>query len=122
MRLFSTFRVLTGLSVALAGVASCTNKENVGPAEGPCDTLATVRLCYGYTAFCLTEHTTLVLGDGTRLRPSGPAWTAYQPHQVDGQVLRIGYQITPRITNDEPGYENATLSCLEENLPRCGNQ
>jgi hypothetical protein len=121
MRLFSTFQVLAGLGMALSGLVGCTRKETIGPAEGSCSTVVTVRLCHGYTAFCLTEHTTLELADGTRLRPSGPVWAAYQPNQIDGQVLRIGYQITPRITTDAPGYENATLSCLE-NVNWCGTR
>ena len=121
MRLFSTFRVLASLGMALSGIAGCTHKETIGPAEEPCATVATVRFCLGRTAFCLTEHTTLELADGTRLRPSGPVWAAYQAYQSDGQVLRIGYHITPRLTYDEPGYENATLSCLE-NVNWCGTR
>ena len=122
MRLFSSFPALARLSFALVGVTSCTNKETVGPAEEPCATVATVRFCYGRTASCLTQHTTLELTDGTRLRPSGSVWEAYLPKQLDGQLLRISYTVVPRLTNDAPGYENATLECLEENIGRCGTR
>ena len=113
MRLSSTFRVLTGLSVALAGIAGCTSKANITPAEGPCATSATVRFCYGYTAVCLTQHTTLELADGTRLRPSGAIWEAYRPKQIDGEVLRISYALVPHNAYDSPGVTFATLTCLE---------
>ena len=113
---------MAGLSLALAGVASCTNKETVSPAEEPCATVATVRFCYGRTIGCLTQHTTLELADGTSLRPSGPVWDAYLSKQLDGQLLRISYTVVPRLTNDAPGYENATLECLEENIGRCGTR
>jgi hypothetical protein len=69
---------------------------------------------------CPTEHTTLELTDGTRLQPTGPLWQAYQPHQVDGQLLRIGYK-----TGASPapagslGTVSAQLSCLEAPEAQC---
>ena len=122
MHHFFTFRAVAGLSLILAGAASCTTKETVRPAEEPCATTATVRLCLGRTAICPTQHTTLELADGTRLRPSGPVWAAYQPRQAEGEQLRISYAIVPRITTDAPGYENATLSCLELQPLLCGTR
>ena len=125
MRLFLTFRAIAGFSVALAGLASCTNKKDaIGPAAEPCATTATVRLCPGFTAICPTQHTTLILADGTRLRPSGPVWDSYQPEQADGQVLRISYKIVPGLTMQPelPGYEDATLSCLEIQQVLCGTR
>lgn len=71
---------------------------------------------------CLTEHTSLKLENGLILHPSGAVWQAYLPKQLDGQVLRISYEIIPHLTYDAPGYENATLSCLESVQFRCGNE
>ena len=102
----------------LASLAGCSKSE-VEP-EKACGTLATVRLCMGLTAICPTEHTTLVLADGTLLRPSGPAWQAYQPHQVNGQVLRIGYTLAQPLPSGEVGNVRATLTCLELQGLRCG--
>ncbi len=116
MQLLYAARTIFSLGLTLAALASCTNKkEAIGPTEEPCATTATVHLCRGYTVFCPTQHTTLVLADGTRLRPSGPVWEAYLPNQADGQVLRIGYKIEPGLTMrpELPGAQDATLSCLE---------
>ena len=122
MRHLFTLHTFARLGLAASiGLSACTNKEDAAPDE-PCATTATVRLCNGYTGVCLTEHTSLVLANGLTLRPSGEVWAAYLPKQVNGQVLRISYTIIPRITNDAPGYENATLSCLEEQVLRCGNE
>lgn len=109
---------LSGISSA-AGLAGCTAKDDVTP-ESPCGTIATVRLCHGFTAGCLTEHTTLELADGTRLRPAGPAWEAYLPHQADGQVLSIGYKMGAALPAGEVGNVHATITCLEPVVLRCG--
>ena len=109
---------MAGLST-VAGLAGCTAKTDVSP-EQPCGTTATVRLCHGLTAICLTEHTTLELADGTRLRPTGPAWQAYLPHQADGQVLSIGYKLGAALPASEVGDARATLTCLEPAVLRCG--
>jgi hypothetical protein len=99
------------------GLAGCTAKTDVEP-DVPCGTYATVRLCYGMTAMCPTEHTTLELSDSTRLHPTGPLWAAYQTHQMEGQVLYIGYsQTNPPI--DAAGNVLANITCLEESIPRC---
>ena len=122
MHSLTTFRVAASLSLALAGLAGCTSKETVRPADEPCAKLATVRLCLGRTAACPTQHTTLELADGTRLRPSGPVWDTYQPRQLDGQRLRIGYALAPQNAYDDPAYTRVTLSCLEENWDWCGTR
>ncbi|MBF9143645.1 hypothetical protein [Hymenobacter properus] len=115
MRLFPLFPVAV---LAAAGLLTgCTAKTDIAP-EAPCGTYATVRLCYGMTAVCATEHTTLELADGTRLHPTGPLWAAYQPHQAEGQVLHIGYSQTNPPT-DAAGSARANITCLEEGLPRC---
>lgn len=119
MRHFFTLHTFAHLGLAATiGLSACTNKADVAPDE-PCATTATVRLCHGLTTMCPTLHTTLELSDGTRIRPTGKVWEAYLPKQEDGQVLRISYTILPRITNDAPGYENATLSCLGQKVLRC---
>lgn len=115
MRLHYLFSVGLLAGVALAG---CTSKTNVEP-EMPCGTYATVRLCYGMTTMCPTEHTTLELADGTRLRPSGPVWEAYLPHQAAGQVLSIGYTPGEALPTDEVGNVRAQLTCLEPAVIRC---
>lgn len=114
MRFSPLFSVglLVGLSGAGSlGLAGCTTTD-VAP-EVPCGTYATVRLCHGKTLMCPTEHTALQLADGTRLLPNGPAWTAYQPHQVDGQVLLVGYTLGDTLPANEPGNVRATITCLE---------
>lgn len=121
MRQIYTLPALARLGVAAIGLAGCTSKGNVAPAE-PCSTAATVRFCYGKTAVCLTEHTSLELPDGTRIRPTGNLWRAYLPQQVNGQVLRISYALAPHNTYDIPGVTVATLSCLENRVLRCGNE
>jgi hypothetical protein len=114
MRLSSLF---SAVLLAGMGLAGCTAKTDVEP-EVPCGTYATVRLCHGKTAMCLTEHTALELADGTRLHPTGPLWATYQPRQTDGQVLHIGYaQHNPPI--DAAGNVLTNITCLEEALPRC---
>jgi hypothetical protein len=114
MRLSSLF---SAALLAGMGLAGCTAKTDVEP-EVPCGTTATVRLCFGMTAMCPTEHTTLELADGSRIHPTGPLWTAYQTHQTEGQVLRIGYSANKPPT-DAAGNVLASLTCLEEELPRC---
>ena len=74
------------------------------------------------TMICPTEHTTLELPDGTRLRPSGPVWDAYQPHQMQGQTLRICYTLGAPLPAAEVGNVRATITCLEEAVLRCGNR
>jgi hypothetical protein len=101
------------------GLAGCTAKTDVAPDE-PCGTLVTVRLCPGKTLLCSTEHTTLVLPDGTRLRPNGPLWDAYLPHQHNGAVLRIGYRRGAALPAGEVGDARATITCLEETTAICG--
>ena len=124
MRISLTFRILAGLGLVTgSGLAGCSRKETIKPAQEPCTTTAVVRLCPGFTAICPTQHTRLELADGTRLRPVGPVWDSYQPRQLEGQVLRISYDIGPHVPNDSPSGENATLSCLEEAPPQlCGTR
>ena len=103
-----------------AGLAGCTAKEAVSPNSTECTTLATVRFCPGKTMMCITEHTMLELADGTRLKPSGPLWEAYQTHQADGQPLQVGYTVQSRIQNHYELYnEEVLLTCLTE-IDRCG--
>ncbi|SHJ37948.1 hypothetical protein SAMN02745146_2972 [Hymenobacter daecheongensis DSM 21074] len=113
--------ILLGLSL-LAGLSltGCTKKENVEP-NTACGTPATVRLCPGKTLMCPTEHTTLVLADGTRLQPTGPAWDAYQPQQQDGQVLRIGYTKGGTVAAGSLADVAVVLTCLET-ADRCGTK
>lgn len=112
MRHFFTLPKWAGLAlVAAVGFTGCKS-EDVAP-DVPCGTTATVRFCYGYTMMCPTEHTTLELADGTRLRPRGKRWNAYLPHQIDGQVVSVGYVLTQPNANDDPTFQHVTLSCLE---------
>ncbi|TGE19727.1 hypothetical protein [Hymenobacter elongatus] len=106
--------------LATLGLAGCSEKEAVVPAE-TCDTAATVRLCPAKTGICLTEHTTLELADGTRLRPNGATWEAYEPMQFEGQVITIGYIRGATITKDGgPGDAHATITCLQDVRQWCG--
>lgn len=93
-QLLAAFSLLAGL-----GLSGCTEKEVVAPESKDCDTMAVVRLCPGNTAACPTEHTTLELPDGARLRPTGPLWEAYQIRQIDGQPIRISYTIIATSSN-----------------------
>ncbi|MCB2378658.1 hypothetical protein LGH70_13740 [Hymenobacter sp. BT635] len=117
--LLACLALLAGL-----GLAGCSEKENVAPeeAEVPCGTLATVRLCHGYTAGCLTEHTTLSLPDGTLISPSGPIWEAYEQNQVHGQVLVVGYALGGTAPAGSLATTNATITCLEsrKSVDWCG--
>ena len=116
---FLAVGLLAGAGVA-SSLTGCTKTE-VAP-EKSCGTEATVRLCHGLTMACLTEHTTLALADGTRLRPSGPLWTAYLAHQVDGQTIRIGYTAGEMLPNSDVGDMRAEITCLEESLGFCGTR
>ncbi|MCB2409268.1 hypothetical protein [Hymenobacter lucidus] len=124
MRLnFTTARQLVaGMSLlAGLGLAGCADKsEEPAPAEAPCGTVAIVRLCPGNTLMCPTEHTTLELPDGTRLRPTGPLWETYEPGQVDGMAIKIGYTLGTPITSDGPGTSYATITCLDPAVWWCG--
>jgi hypothetical protein len=112
---FLTLCLAAGVSAASGvGLMGCTAKTEVKPGHTDCSTTATVRLCHGFTAFCLTEHTTLELADGTRLRPSGPVWEAYEPRQADGQVISIGYTLGKPVAPNEPGSTYATITCLQD--------
>ena len=106
-------------ATTLAGLTGCTTKEDITPGSNePCATLVTVRLCHGLTSICPTEHTTIELADGTRLRPSGPVWDAYKPQ--DGQALNVGYK---RVRCNDIGqdcFDQALLSCIEEYPGWCG--
>jgi hypothetical protein len=120
MKLLFTLKATACLCLlAGTGLSGCTTKEEVPPATADCATIATVRLCPGRTIRCDTEHTSLVLPDGTLLRPMGPLWAAYQRNQQNGQVLRIGYQITSRPAFAEEGFEYVLLTCLDQNITRC---
>lgn len=112
--LFSTIAVL-GL---LGGLTACSDKTEVRP-EAQCGTPATVRFCHGNTLMCPTEHTTLELADGTRLRPSGPLWAAYLPKQVEGQTVCIGYQLGAATEKYEVGNFYAEITCLQDGAS-CG--
>ncbi|SFQ03760.1 hypothetical protein SAMN04515668_1237 [Hymenobacter arizonensis] len=101
-------------------MAGCASKEDISP-KGSCATAATVRLCYGRTAACPTEHTTLELTNGKRLRPSGKVWRAYLPKQREGQVLSISYNLVQQGSSDNAESPLVTLTCLEEMVLRCGN-
>lgn len=118
------FQTLAHLSVAAGiGLVGCTIKEGAGPTDGVCATTATVRLCYGMTAFCLTEHTTLELADGTRLRLTGAVWKSYLPQQTDGQVLRIDYQVdgAPHTGKQVLSSKAAIITYLESSQNGGGN-
>ncbi|WP_426061600.1 hypothetical protein [Hymenobacter sp. B1770] len=120
MRQLFLFNFLSLASLALvAGLAGCASKEDIGPA-GPCATPVTVRLCYGRTTACPTEHTTLELSNSKRLRPSGKVWQAYLPKQKDGQMLSISYNLTQEGSSENPESPLVTLTCLEEMVFRCG--
>ncbi|MCC2546239.1 hypothetical protein LJY25_07265 [Hymenobacter sp. BT175] len=110
---FATIARLSLVASLGLGLTSCFEKECAEPRHGACGTAATVRLCLGKTLACPTEHTTLELADGTRLRPSGPAWDAYLPRQQDGQVLSIGYTLGATLPAGEVGNVRATVTCLE---------
>jgi len=114
MRLFFAIQTLVACSLAAVfGLAGCTTKKDVEPNE-PCSTTVTVCLCPGRTAVCPTEHTTLELANGYRLRPTGAVWESYEPRQREGQVLTIGYK---RVRCNDIGsdcIDEASVSCLEE--------
>ncbi|MDB5235949.1 MAG: hypothetical protein JWR44_2942 [Hymenobacter sp.] len=83
---FLTLCLAAGVSAASGvGLMGCTAKTEVKPGHTDCSTTATVRLCHGFTAFCLTEHTTLELADGTRLRPSAPFGKPTSPARQMGR-------------------------------------
>ena len=112
--------LLAGVGIASSlGLSSCTHKTDVAP-EQPCGTAAIVRLCPGKTMACVTEHTTLELADGTRLRPSGALWTAYLGHQVGGESLLIGYTPGAALPTNDVGDVRATISCLTALPIKCG--
>lgn len=114
------FKPRLAVVLTLAGglsLPSCSTKDDVSPAAVACSATATVRVCPGRTFECQTKHTTLELADGTRLRPTGPVWAAYQANQLAGQTLRIGYQRGAAVVASEPGDVYAALSCLEELAP-----
>ena len=104
----------SGLSLSGCTAKTDVGPDNIGCLAVDCGTVATVRLCLGKTLMCPTEHTTLELADGTRLRPGGSVWEAYELHQLDGQMLRIGYTLGAPVAPNEPGSVYATLFCLEE--------
>jgi len=70
MRHVFTLPKWAGLALVAAVGFTGRKSEDVVP-DVPCGTTATVRFCYGYTMMCPTEHTTLELADGTRVRPRG---------------------------------------------------
>ncbi|TGE20511.1 hypothetical protein E5K00_21190 [Hymenobacter aquaticus] len=114
--LLTPTRLLSGLAL-LAGLslAGCAEKELVAPepTDVPCGTLVTVRLCLGQTAMCATEHTTLVLPDGTLLAPSGPIWEAYERNQAQGQALLVGYVPGGTVPPGSAATTSAVVTCLE---------
>ncbi|UPL48946.1 hypothetical protein [Hymenobacter sublimis] len=104
------------------GLNGCTNQDSVAPAITECSELATVRFCpsYGDSPNCKTLHTTLQLANsreglpaGYHVLPVGPKWQAYQAHQINGQVLRVGYQLGPEVPPNVDGLREATITCLE---------
>ncbi len=58
-------------------------------------------------------HTTLQLANSYHVAPVGAVWQAYQAHQVNGQVLRVGYQLGPQLPPNVDGLRTATITCLE---------
>ncbi|UOQ54372.1 hypothetical protein [Hymenobacter cellulosivorans] len=110
--------LVVSLAASLGLLSSCTEKSTIAP-EAQCGTQATVRLCPGNTLICPTEHTTLELADGTRLRPSGSLWTAYLPKQVEGQVICIGYKLGAATQKYEVGNFYAEITCLQD-ASQCG--
>jgi hypothetical protein len=105
--------VLVYLSLLIGlGMSSCAS-EDIEPVTNPCDTNAVVRLCPGNTAVCLTEHTTLLLDDGTLLRPQGTAWQESLPNLVDGQRVQIGFTLGSAVNGNGPGDFYATLNCFQ---------
>lgn len=124
MRHLSSLQNLAGLSLLLPlGLAGCTAKEDAAPATGycygsgttDCSELVTVRPCasYGDVPNCAAIHSMLQLANGYYVIPSGAVWQAYQPHQMNGQTLRVGYQLAPPLPPNVDGIRGATITCLE---------
>ena len=125
MHPFSFLQNRAGLGLLLSlSLTGCTAREDVAPGViycyGPantttCSELVTVRPCasYGDVPNCAAIHATLQLASGYYVIPAGAVWQAYQPHQVNGQTLRVGYQLAPPLPPNGDGIRGATITCLE---------
>lgn len=111
MRIITPFQQLAGFGLLLSlGLGGCSAKDAVAPTTTACTELVTVRLCPNCGA---SLRTSLQLANGYYVLPIGAAWQAYQTQQVDGQVLRVGYQLGPALAPNECGLRTATITCLE---------
>lgn len=106
---------LAGFGLLLFGLGSCTAQEVVAPATVECSELVTVHFCssYGDAPNCVALHTSLQLANSYHVLPIGAVWQAYQAQQVNGQVLRVGYQLGPALPPNVDGLRTATITCLE---------
>lgn len=114
---------LAGVGLLLfLGLSGCTAEDTVGPATSGCSELVTVRFCasYGDSPTCVATHTTLQVANsypglpaGYHVLPVGAKWQAYQARQVNGQVLRVGFELGPELPPNVFGYRTATITCLE---------
>lgn len=118
MRLITLLQRPVGVISLLVflGVSACT-KESVDPATSACiapattcSELVTVHVCKD----CPTPVATLQLANGYYVIPIGATWQAYVAQQVDGQVLQVGYELSPSSFGpNEDGLRTATITCLE---------
>jgi hypothetical protein len=115
MRLVTPIQQLAGFSLLLSGLGGCTAQDVVAPATTACSELVIVRFCasYGDAPNCVALHTTLQVADSSHMLPTGAVWQAYQAQQVNGQVLRVGYELGPQLPPHVDGLRTATITCLE---------
>jgi hypothetical protein len=115
MRTVTSFQQLAGFGLLILGISSCTAQEVIAPATTECSELATVHFCssYGDAPTCVALHTSLQLANSYHVLPIGAVWQAYQAQQVNGQVLRVGYQLGPALPPNADGLRTATITCLE---------
>lgn len=114
---------LAGVSLLLfLGLSGCTAEDTVAPATSGCSALVTVRFCpsYGDSPTCVADHTTLQVTNsypglpaGYHVLPVGAEWQAYQAQQVNGQVLRVGFELGPALPPNVDGLRTATITCLQ---------
>jgi hypothetical protein len=115
---------LAGFNLLLfLGLSGCTAKDTICPAPTTgCSELVTVRFCpsYGDSPTCVAMHTTLQVASsypglpaGYHVLPVGVKWQAYQAQQVNGQVLRVGFELGSELPPNVDGLRTATITCLE---------
>jgi hypothetical protein len=115
MRLVTPLPQLAGFGLLLFGLGGCSTHDVVAPATTACSELVTVRFCpsYGDAPNCAALHTTLQVANTSHVLPIGAVWQAYQAQQVNGQVLRVGYELGPQLPANVDGLRPATITCLE---------